>query len=224
MSDTRQDPGLGARDSGLETQDSGFGIRDSRNTTPVDLDAAIDTVARQMTEGEPSGALRARVLDEIVQDRRHALAVPRWAWAGAAAAVLVAVATSVWLVRPAPQPGGEPSSTVAQRPATAERVPTANSGPAPSAASSSAAAAPSARQVSVRLADRDVEEPPPESHLLPALAEIEPLRFASIEPVPLQLAGLEVASLTAVPSIEIPSLEWGSNEIQSADPKKENRP
>ena len=205
-------------------RDSGLGIRDSGETPRTDLEALIDAVARQMTEGEPSGALRARVLDEMAQDRRRALAVPRWAWAGAAAAILVAVATSVWLVRPAPQPGGEPSSPVAQRPAAAERVPTANSGPAPSAASSSSAPAASARQVSVRLAARDVEEPLPESHLLPALAEIEPLRFASIEPEALQLAGLEVASLTAVPSIEIPSLESGSNETQSADPKKENRP
>jgi hypothetical protein len=177
-----------------------------------------------MTEGEPSGALRARVLDEIAQDRRSTLAVPRWAWAGAAAALVVAVATSVWLVRPAPQAGGEPSSTVAQRPVTAERVPTADSGPAPSAASSSSAPAPSARQVSVRLAARNLEAPPPESDLLPALAEIEPLRFASIEPEALQLEGLEVPSLTAVPSIEIPSLDSGSNETQSADPKKENRP
>jgi len=202
-------------------------LRQPRRQPPdgTGLDLVIDTVAREMTEGEPSGALRARVLDEIAQDRRRALAVPRWAWAGAAAAILVAVATSVWLVRPAPQPGGEPSSIVAQRPATAERVPTtANSGPAPSAASSSAAPAPSAWQVSVRLAARNLEAPPPESDLLPALAEIEPLRFASIEPEALQLAGLEVASLTAVPSIEIPSLDSGSNENQSADPKKENRP
>ena len=68
---------------------------------PVDLDAAIDTVAREMTEFEPSGALRARVLERIEQGRRHSSpAVPRWAWAGAAAAVLLAVATAVWIVSP----------------------------------------------------------------------------------------------------------------------------
>jgi len=133
------------------------------------------------------------------------------------------VATSVWLVRPAPQPAGshQPRRAAAcggregpdgqLRPGSISCFVILRSGCV-------------ARQVSVRLAARDVEEPLPESHLLPALAEIEPLRFASIEPEALQLAGLEVASLTAVPSIEIPSLGSGSNETQSADPKKENRP
>ena len=58
-----------------------------------------------MTEFEPSGALRARVLERIEQGRRHASpAVPRWAWAGAAAAVVLAVATAVWVARPVTGP------------------------------------------------------------------------------------------------------------------------
>jgi len=61
----------------------------------------------------------------------------------------------------------------------------------------------------------------PDRHPVPALAEIEPLRFSTVEPHPLQLAAVEVAPLAAMPSIDIPSLGPGSNDIQSADPKKE---
>jgi hypothetical protein len=58
-------------------------------------------------------------------------------------------------------------------------------------------------------------------HPVPALAEIEPLRFSAVEPHALQIAAVEVAPLTAMPSIDIPSLGPGLNDIQSADPKKE---
>ena len=58
-------------------------------------------------------------------------------------------------------------------------------------------------------------------HPVPALAEIEPLRFSAVEPHPLEMAAVEVAPLAAMPSIDIPSLGPGSNDIQSADPKKE---
>jgi len=70
----------------------------------------------------------------------------------------------------------------------------------------------------VQTAEADVF---PDRHPVPALAEIEPLRFSTVEPHPLQLAAVEVAPLAAMPSIDIPSLGPGSNDIQSADPKKE---
>jgi hypothetical protein len=70
----------------------------------------------------------------------------------------------------------------------------------------------------VQTAEADVFQ---DRHLVPALAEIEPLRFSTVEPHPLQLAAVEVAPLAALPSIDIPSLGPGSNDIQSADPKKE---
>jgi len=88
---------------------------------PSDLDSAIETVAREMTDAEPSGDLRARVLEGIEQTRRHRPpAVPRWAWTAATAMVVLAVATAVWVSRQAPVPGGARTTVAEQRPAASE--------------------------------------------------------------------------------------------------------
>ena len=191
------------------------------------LDSVIDAVARQMTEAEPSGALRARVLAEIAQDRRHALALPRWAWAGAAAAVLlVAAATSVWLARPAPRPGEAPAAITRQQaavPAVAARE-GAGTASANNATAASLPAPPGSpvRQASGRVTAAQVVEADRDSHNLPALDAIEPIRFAAVEPAAMQIADVEVAVLTAMPSIDIPSLDPGSTDPATTDPKKEN--
>jgi len=103
------------------------GTAQPAHVQPVDLDAAIDAVAREMTEFEPSGALRARVIGHIEQGRRHpSRAVPRWAWAGAAAAVTLAVATAVWVTGPMRAPGNTQTTVAEQRstaPALAALVP-----------------------------------------------------------------------------------------------------
>jgi hypothetical protein len=70
----------------------------------------------------------------------------------------------------------------------------------------------------VQTAEADVVQ---DQHPVPALAEIEPLRFSAVEPHPLQIAAVEVTPLPAMLAIEIPSLGPGLNDIQSADPKKE---
>jgi hypothetical protein len=207
-------------------RDSGFGIRDSGETPRTDLDALIDAVAREMTGAEPSGALRARVLDAIAPGRRQASAVPRWAWAGAAAVLLAAVAVSVWLVRPAPFPGGAPAAVAQQR--SAEPGAAAREGAEAAAASGPTAASLPAqpgrpvRQAAVRATAAGMEEADRDSHNLPALAAIEPLRFAAVEPAALQVQKMEIAPLTAMPSIDIPSIDPGSDDIHTADPKKEN--
>jgi len=231
MSDARQDPGLGARDSGLGIRDSGFGDPASHGTRPVGLDAAIDAVARGMTELEPSGALRARVLERIEQGRRHlSPGVSRWAWAGAGAAVVLAVATAVWVAKPAPAPGDAHTTVAEQRSgapslaATGAKRPVAPSAISPDTVSPGGgrSATPQTRRLAaargVQAAEADVLQ---DRHPVPALAEIEPLRFSAVEPHPLQTAAVEVAPLTAMPSIDIPSLGPGLNDIQSADPKKE---
>ena len=195
------------------------------------LDVTIDTVARGMTEFEPSGALRARVLERIEQGRRLASpAVPRWAWAGAAAAVLLAVATAVWVARPVPAPGDAQTTVAEQRSgapalaATGAERPVAPSAVSPGTVSPGGglSATPQTRRLAAaqgaQAAEADVLQ---DRHPVPALAEIEPLRFSTVEPHPLQLAAVEVAPLAAMPSIDIPSLGPGSNDIQSADPKKE---
>ena len=196
------------------------------------LDGTIDTVARKMTEFEPSGALRARVFERIEQGRRHhsSPAVPRWAWAGAAAALVLAVATAVWVARPVPAPDGAQTTVADERSGTpvlaaagAER-PGGPSAVSPGTASPGGglSATPQTRRSAaargVQTAEADVVQ---DRHPVPALAEIEPLRFSTVEPHPLQLAAVEVAPLAEMPSIDIPSLGPGLNDIQSADPKKE---
>jgi hypothetical protein len=202
---------------------------------PVDdaqLDVTIDTVARGMTEFEPSGALRARVLERIDQERRHHLSpsVPRWAWAGAAAAVVLAVATAVWVAKPAPAPGDAHTTVADERSGAPALAATGAERPvAPSAISPGTVSPAGGRSAmtqtrrlaaarGVQAAEADVLQ---DRHPVPALAEIEPLGFSAVEPHPLQIGAVEVAPLAAMPAIDIPSLGPDSNDIQSADPKKE---
>jgi hypothetical protein len=195
------------------------------------LDVTIDTVARGMTESEPSGALRARVLERIEQGRRHATpAVPRWAWAGATAAVVLAVATAVWVARPVPDPDNAQTTVAEQRSgspslaaAGAERpvTPSAISPDTVSPTGVRSAMPQTRRSAAARGAQTAEADALQDRHPVPALAEIEPLRFSSVEPEPLQLAAVEVAPIPAMRSIDIPSLGPGLNDIQSADPKKE---
>lgn len=177
-----------------------------------------------MTDAEPSGALRARVLDEIGRGRqRPGFAVPRWAWAGAAAALMLGVASSMWLVpRPADRVR-EPARVADSRPAPKEVSPAAQ--PATEAGTTVPAvvtAALARRVAAPRTATAPDETRDEDSHHLPALAEIQPLSFAAVGPPALQMADVEVPSLTAMPSIDIPSLDPGSTDTTTADPKKEN--
>jgi hypothetical protein len=197
------------------------------------LDAAIDAVAREMTEGEPSGALRARVLERIEQGRRHTSpAVPRWAWAGAAASVLVlAVATAIWVARPVTDPSDARATIAEQRaggpaslPAGSAETPVqsaAASIQSPSAEGMPATAARGGRAVAGRGAQAARIEAAQDFNTVPALAEIEPMRFAEVEPAPLHITDVEIAPITEIPSLDVPSLDPDSRDIQIADPKKE---
>ena len=199
------------------------------------LDAAIDSVAREMTEGEPSGALRDLVLERIEQGRRRSsIAVPGWAWAGAAATVVLAAATAIWMTAPAPgSRGSQPaaaerrSGSPAVSPAILERqaAQAAPSVPETAAAPRQAAAV---NRTGHGVASRGTQAPETDSaedlHPVPALADIEPLRFSTVGPDPLEIAAVTVAPFPAMTSIDLPGLEPDSREVQSADPKKENSP
>ena len=216
MSDARETPGFGTRDSGL-------GNTVPSRTTAQDLDAAIDTVAREMTDAEPSGALRARVLDRI--DRRPGRpvsAVPLWAWAGTGAVVLLAIASSVWIAtRPADQ-GQDVGRVAESRPAPAAPSPAALVSAEARAAVTAAAPILASRNAPPRAAKAPAERGDQDAPHVPALAAIEPIRFAAVEPAALQVQRMEIVPLSEMPSIDIPSLDRGSNDTQSADPKKEN--
>jgi hypothetical protein len=196
-------------------------------TRSTDLNSAIDAVAREMTEGEPSGALRARVLDRIEQrGRRSSPALPRWTWAGAAAGVALFVAAAVWVARPAQAPRDPQATAAEQRPAGPLLALPGAEGPAvqPAATSVRAASlegmsAPLARASRAVAAQGGLAAGALDA--VPALAAIEPLRLASVEPAPLHVADMEISPITEMPAIEIPSLDQGSHDSPSADPKKE---
>jgi hypothetical protein len=197
---------------------------------PVDLDAAINTVAREMTGFEPSGALKARVLDRIDQGRRQSpFALSRWAWAGAAAAAVLALATAVWVARPVHEEahvavtGQQPTapSLVAASAEPRAGQPAGIQADAAFIPTPSVAAARPGRSTTApgtRVAPVETRE---ELNVVPAMADIEPLTFAEVAPGPLQVAAVTVAPLPAMTSIDIPSLDPGSNDASSADPKKE---
>jgi hypothetical protein len=190
---------------------------------PVELDAAIDAVAREMTDAEPSGALRGRVLEQIQGEgrRRPSFAAPGWAWAGAAAVVMLAVVSSVWFAtRPADQVR-EPARLAESRPAPRGASPAVQPGEGAATAGPTAVTALASRAAALRTASASAETRAEDTHHLPALAEIVPLSFTRVDPEALQIADVEVASLTAMPSIDIPSLDPGSTDITTADPKKE---
>jgi hypothetical protein len=205
------------------------GIKAHHERRPVDderLDSVIDAVAREMTEFEPSGALRAHVFERIEQRRRRPFpAIPRWAWAGSAALLVLAVATAVWITAPMQAPR-ETEGLVAEQRAT--RPPVQPAAPPKVAVDSHAptAARPVAARPGTRLAARPAAAPRANAAAddvipVPALAEIEPLTFSTVEPDPLRIAAVEVAPLTAMSEIDIPSLNPGANDPQSVEPKKE---
>src|SRR5512137_1932618 len=145
------------------------------------LDRVIDAVAREMTDAEPTGALRARVLDEIARGpRRPGFALPRWAWAGAAAAVVLTAASAVWM---ATRPADERSAAVQvaeSRPAPRETAPALQPGLVATVPEPQKAAV--VRTAVLRTAKAPDEARDDEGHRLPALAEIEPLRFTAVGP------------------------------------------
>lgn len=198
------------------------------------LDDAIDVVAREMTGLEPSAALRALVLERIDQGRsRTGLIVPRRAWAGVAAVAVLAVATGLWLTRTLPQPNEPQSSVAASRtaaPGGASPREVEQTRTDPAATSASPAGSPLLIARSGQMAASRGAQPAtatgPEAvmdaaALVSALPDIEPLRLSNVGPAPLDVAGVVVAPLDPVPTIDIPSLNAGSTDTQSADPNKE---
>jgi hypothetical protein len=201
------------------------------------LDAAIDLVAREMTDREPSAAMRAQVLERIEQGRRGpGLVLPRWAWAGVAATMVLAVATGIWLTRPLAGPNGSEGLVAERRapaPTSSDRTPTgqvAQAGGEPGATAASPAGRPTlsaraqpgpatrgAQSAGATSAGAAVED----DVLVPALADIEPLRFSPVAPAALHVPSVEVAPLDPLPTIDIPSLNPGSTNTQPADLKKE---
>ncbi len=210
--------------------------------SPAGLDATIDSVAREMTDAEPSAGLRASVLDAIERrGRRRTPSFPRWAWAGAAAVLLLAVATATWLSRPARVPPDGGSTLEAARGASAAVQPGpvyAQATAAADGAASPTAAEPqnpgAARTPAINLAaarsgrgKRDGQFEPDAGReavaLLPALPDIAPLALSDVEPAPLGVSDVDLAPLDVAPMGDIPALEDRSTDNRTLPPHLEAR-
>ena len=205
------------------------------------LDDVIDSVAREMTDAEPSAGLRASVLDAIERDgRRQAPAVPRWAWAGAAAGLVLAVATVGWLARPAqvPPAGGSavaehgPASLLPAGAAHARATAAADGAAGPATAEPQnlgatrtpavdLAAARSGRAGRGNRYEPDVAGAA--VALLPALPDITPLALPDVEPVALDVPDVDVAPLNVAPMGDIPALEDRSADNRPFERNPEER-
>jgi hypothetical protein len=171
---------------------------------PVEIDAEIDAVARDLTAGEPDGRMRARVLARIGHQQQAMPRVIGWQWALAPAAAALAIAG--WLALSIGQPGT--SAPVAENPApppegTATVAPV-DTTPARAAANTERPR-PRRRTTSVDLPPLAPE--PPLDEIAPIVVEpieleaisVAPLRPAApIQPLELFIAPIEVAAVDAV--------------------------
>jgi hypothetical protein len=186
-----------------------------------------------MTEFAPSGALRAQVLEQVQQwPRQSSHAVPSWTWARAAAAasVVLAVAAAVWVVGPL-RTRDDGLSTVSElRSGVPSPAAAGTDRPVTKSAASPEAVSPAGEFPPITLTSRPAGtrgrrtaegDNLQDRHPVPALADIEPLSFASVEPAPLQIAGVEISPIAEMPSIDIPGLDPSLHDIQAADSKKE---
>lgn len=219
MSDSKQGSGFGSRESG-------------RGTTGPDLelDAIIDAVAREMVSAEAPAGLRTQVLERLERDGRRVspAAALRWAWAPALALVL-AVAAGTWFYtrdvpirrddRSRPASVAIARSTEAAGPTAAAGTPAAGAGTMEAAprGSGQAGRRVRGRRASATFSGASADEFP----VVPALADIEPLTFPGIEPVHLNIPGVDVTPLDVIPPLEIPDLVLDATDSRSRDPKKE---
>jgi hypothetical protein len=186
---------------------------------PVEIDAEIDAVARDLTAGEPDGRMRARVLARIGHQQQAMPRVIGWKWALAPAAAALAIAGWLaWFDWRSPRPEPSRRALSIGQPGTSAPV-TENPGPPPEgtatvapidttparAAANTERPRPQRRTTSVELAPFALE--PPLDEIAPIVIEpieleaisLAPLRPAApIQPLELFIAPIEVAAVDAV--------------------------
>jgi hypothetical protein len=155
----------------------------------------IDTVAREMTAGEPAAEFRARVLERVAATAsvpRSRWRAPVWLGVAATAAAGVFVALTVFR---APQPPTVPAGVVA---VAGDAAIATDAAVDPVAAE---AADPAAQRAAPR-----VEAPVVPASVLawraraiPELSAVEPLAFDDIQPERLSITQLDVTPLDILP-------------------------
>lgn len=250
MSDRGRDlPPLASTDSGASGQPPGLGNEDSAaRHADVDLDAAIDMVARAMTNLDAPAAWQGRVMDRIgVQKHRFqvpfwALGAPRGSWAAVAAMVAIVVAAGVWIEQgellrgPAANQVHLADLNIAAPSPRRPPLPPPTPGRAAEAVGSGLGHAPGQplTRVPIRWANPTIVanavaedargDVADEGGFVPALADIEPLTWSAVGPAALDIPRVEVAPLGAMPTLDVPSLNPDSTGTRSTDPKKEPSP
>ena len=250
MSDKGRDvPPSAPTNGGAFGEPRGPGIRDSAaRHADVDLDAAIDMVAREMTNLDAPAAWRVRVMDRIGGQKDGfrvpfwALGAPRGTWSAAAAMVAIVVAAGVWIEHGELLRG--PAVNQVHVADLNNAAPGPHHPPPPPSTQGRAADVVGSgpghpldqplNHMRIRLANPtivanaigedargDVAE---EADFVHALADIEPLTFSAVGPAALNIPSVEVAPLGAVPTLDVPSLNPGSTDTRSPDPKKEPSP
>jgi hypothetical protein len=211
---------------------------DDRHLTEQQLDAAIDQVAREMTDGDLPAGFRTRITDRIAEPAPSTRIVLRFALAGGALVLCLAAGLGIWqAVRPlqpreavgvagrqevsAPGPAGIGSGPERTAVVTAAASPASNAGAGAVSAHSAAAplgglnapvdsAPPAPTSVGwFDPADRDAGPSP--------LAGPAPIDLRSILPDPIAIAALSVEPIREIPPIVIPQPGAGSTEPPRRD-------
>lgn len=176
----------------------------------VDLDAAIDIVARGMIAVESSADVRVRVRERIeAGEERSPILAPRLAWAGAAAVLILAVAAGVWLSRwqspPETQSPTTPVQMVQHPKPPAASISAVGGVVRPAASQTMAAVRPG---VVAQPAKRNVEWTGAE----PPIGAPDPLVIESIVDAGVDIGDIGVSPLPALDPIEITDLNQGSTD------------
>lgn len=158
----------------------------------------IDLVARGMTRGEPSGALRARVLDAMAPRPRRAAARLTTALACGSALTVCVFAGLAYF-----NTGG--SDTPRQAPTDATAA-TAAAAPADTVAIASEGVSVDTRAVSRAAGRAAIPEMSPEerawqSRRLPALTPADPLLIDAIQPEPISIAPISMDPIVLDPVV-----------------------
>jgi hypothetical protein len=156
-------------------------------------DREIDDIARAMTGGEPSGALRARVMQQLEPRVARRARAGTFATAAKVLGGAAAVAAGVIFLNRQPAevtPASAPAGVVASTPAR----------PADPAAFSTLmpASTASSRPAHIQMSE---EERAWQSRRLPALAPPDPLALDPIQPEPMSIAPISVDPIVMDPLV-----------------------
>jgi hypothetical protein len=153
-----------------------------------DLDRTIDTVARQMTAGEPSANLRARVIDRLETPR----ATRRLLWIGVPIAAAATLVIALVVMRGWRSGVERAPELVAQNPTPSVAPPRAPVTVAPAIAADGSTATVS------RIRRRTSDERRPAS---------PPSDVAALAPEGLDVTSIELTAINPAESIRLPRLE-----------------